>query len=73
MEKTIYTQSYTRLVNQLKKVRNQAKLKQKDVAEKLKRTQSYVSKIESGQLRLDIIQLKEIARVYKKRIDFFIK
>ncbi|MFA5276649.1 MAG: helix-turn-helix transcriptional regulator [Candidatus Omnitrophota bacterium] len=73
MEKTIYTQSYTRLIDQLKKARVQAKLKQKDVAEKLKRTQSYVSKIESGQLRLDVIQLKEIARVYKKHLDFFIK
>jgi len=72
MEKTIYTQSYGRLVSQLKKARSQAALKQTDVARKLKRTQSYISKIESGQLRVDVIQLKEIARVYKKPLDFFI-
>ena len=73
MDKTIYTKTYARLIDQLKKARKKARLKQKDVAKRLKRTQSYVSKIESGQSRLDIVQLKEIAQVYKKTLDFFIK
>ena len=73
MEKSIYTKSYSHLVDQLKKARKQKKLKQIDVAKKLNRTQSYISKIESGQLRLDIVQLKEISRLYKKQLDFFIK
>lgn len=73
MDKTIYTKAYSQLIGRLKKARGQAQLKQKDAAKKLKRTQSYISKIESGQLRLDIIQLKEIARVYKKTLDFFIE
>ena len=72
MDKTIYTKAYSNLVGRLKKARSQAQLKQKDAAKKLNRSQSYISKIESGQLRLDIIQLKEIARVYKKSLDFFI-
>jgi len=73
MDKTIYTKSYARLIGQLKQARKQAKLKQIDVAKKLKRTQSYVSKIESGQSRLDIIQLKELSQIYRKNLDFFIK
>ena len=73
MEKSIYTKSYSHLVDQLKKARKQKRLKQSDVARKLIRTQSYISKIESGQLRLDIVQLKEISRLYKKQLDFFIK
>jgi transcriptional regulator with XRE-family HTH domain len=68
MEKSIYTKSYSHLVDQLKKARKQKKLKQIDVAKKLNRTQSYISKIESGQLRLDIVQLKEISRLYKKKL-----
>jgi len=72
MDKTIYTKTYTRIISKLKKARKEARLNQKDVARKLNRTQSYVSKMESGQCRLDIVQLKEIAQVYKKALDFFI-
>ena len=61
------------MVKQLTAARKQAKLKQKDVARRLDRTQSYVSKIEAGQRRIDVVQLKELAEIYKKKIDFFIK
>lgn len=73
MDKTIFTKEYSLLVERLKKARKEAKLEQKDVARRLKRTQSYVSKIENGQLRLDILQLKEIAKTYHKNLDYFIK
>ena len=73
MEKTIYTKTYAHLITRLKKARKQARLKQTDVARKLKRTQSYVSKMESGQNRLDVVQLKEIAKVYKKSLEFFLE
>jgi transcriptional regulator with XRE-family HTH domain len=73
MDKTIYTQAHVYLVKQLRRARKKARLKQKDVARKLHRTQSYVSKIEGGQCRIDIVQLKELAGIYKKSLDFFIK
>ena len=73
MDKTIYTDDHKYLVEQLKKARNQAGLEQKQVAEMLNKTQSYVSKIESGQRRIDIKQLKDFARIYKKSIDYFLK
>ena len=73
MNKTIFTKSHRYLVGQLTAARKQAKLKQKDVARKLDRTQSYVSKIEAGQRRVDIVQLEELAEIYKKKINFFIK
>jgi len=73
MEKTIYTNDHKYMVEQLKKARRQAGLDQKQVADKLKKTQSYVSKIESGQRRIDINQLKEFAKIYKKEISYFIK
>ena len=44
-----------------------------EVAEKLGRTQSYLSKIESGQRRFDVLQLKEFAKIYKKPLDYFVK
>jgi len=73
MDKTIYTKSHRRLVSRLIKARKQARFKQNDVAKKLGRTQSYISKIESGQRRIDIVQLKEFAEIYNKKLDFFIK
>ncbi len=72
MDKTIFTESHRHLVNQLIKARRKAKLKQSDVAKKLGRTQSYISKIESGQRRIDTVQLKEFAAIYKKKINFFL-
>ena len=73
MEKTIFTKEYSLIVERLKKARKEAKLEQKDVARRLKRTQSYVSKIENGQLQLDVLQLKEIAKTYHKNLDYFIE
>ena len=73
MDKTIYTKVHRYLVKQLIKARKQARFKQEDVARKLGRTQSYISKIEVGQRRVDIVQLKELAEIYKKKLDFFIE
>ncbi len=73
MEKTIFTQSHKDLVSRLIKARKAAKLRQIDAAKKLGRTQSYISKIEAGQCRIDTVQLKEFAAVYKKKISHFIR
>jgi len=73
MEKTIYSDEHKYLVEKLIKARRDAGLAQKKVAKILNRSQSYISKIESGQRRVDIIQLKEFARIYKKTLNFFIK
>jgi transcriptional regulator with XRE-family HTH domain len=73
VRKSIYTKTHQKLVNQLIKARKEAGLKQIDAARLLGKTQSYISKIESGQRRIDIVQLKEFARIYKKKLDYFIK
>lgn len=73
MDKAIYTKDHKYLVEQLKKARFDIGLDQKEVAKILGKTQSYVSKVESGQRRIDIVQLKAFAKVYKKELDFFVK
>ncbi|MDD5409439.1 MAG: helix-turn-helix transcriptional regulator [Candidatus Omnitrophica bacterium] len=72
MDKTIFTKSHKDLVNRLIKARKAAKLRQIDAAKKLGRTQSYISKIEAGQRRIDTVQLKEFASIYKKNLQDFI-
>ena len=73
MNKTIYTNEHKHIVQQLKKARIEAGLDQEEVAKLLKKTQSYISKIESGQRRIDVVQLKELAKIYKKKLDWFLK
>jgi len=48
-------------------------LRQVDVAKKLKRTQSCVSRIEVGEQHLDILELKKFADLYGKDINYFVK
>ena len=73
MDKTIFSEGHKSLVGKLIKARKERGLRQEDVAKLLGRTQSFVSKIEAGQRRVDIIQLKEFAKIYKKNLSFFIK
>lgn len=73
MGKTIYSKGHKALVEKLIKARKDAELRQEDAAELLERTQSYISKIEAGQRRVDVIQLKEFAKIYKKALSFFIE
>ena len=73
MDKSIYSKEHKYLVEQLKKARVEAGLDQEKAAKLLGKTQSYISKIESGQRRIDIIQLKIFAKIYKKNLNFFIE
>ena len=73
MSSSIYSKEYKKVVEQLKKVRLEAGLKQIEVAEKLGKPQSFVSKVERGERRLDITELKQFADIYRKPINFFVK
>jgi transcriptional regulator with XRE-family HTH domain len=73
MEKTIYSKEYKKIIDKLKDARINAGLTQFDVAKRLRKHQSYISKIESRERRLDIIELKLLASLYKKDLSYFIK
>ena len=73
MVDTIRTKEYGDFIGKLRKARLEAGLRQIDVAKKLKRTQSYVSRVEVGEQRLDIMELKRFATMYNKDINYFIK
>lgn len=73
MVDTIRSREYADFVEKLREARLEAGLRQIDVAKKLKRTQSYVSRVEMGEQRLDILELKKFAKVYKKDMNYFIK
>ncbi len=72
MDKTQHTQRYGRLLAALRRARLDAGLSQGDVAARLGADASYVSKCESGERRLDVIELAEFCRIYGLGLrDFF--
>lgn len=73
MTKTIYSQDHRFLAQQLKKARKEVRLNQEEAANLLGKTQSYISKVESGQVRIDIFQLRDFAKIYKKKLNFFLR
>lgn len=72
MRSTLYSDVHRKLVQKLKAARLHSGLSQNQAAKALNRSQSAISKIESGQLRVEIILLKKLARVYKQDIRDFL-
>jgi transcriptional regulator with XRE-family HTH domain len=69
---SVWQKDYKRFLAKLKKARANSELTQVEVAKKLKKKQSYVSKCESGERRVDIAELKDFARIYGKRASYFV-
>jgi transcriptional regulator with XRE-family HTH domain len=72
MKKSIHTKEYAVFVERLRKAREEAGLTQVQVAKKLKRPQSHISNVESGQQRVDVVELKRFAKIYKQDINYFL-
>ena len=64
MGATIYTPEHRKLTRLLRSLREDRGLTQAEVAARLDRPQSFVSKYESGQRRLDLVELRVIGRTF---------
>ena len=58
VDKSIALQDYRTFLRELRTARKQSGLTQVDLAERLRETQSFVSKCERGERRLDIMELR---------------
>ena len=72
MDKSIHSKEYKVVLARLKKARLEAGLTQVQVANKLGHHQSYVSKIESGERRVDVVELNKFAKLYSKSVSYFL-
>lgn len=70
--KAVVSQRYRTLLSRLKAARRQAGLTQVAAAKALHRHQSYVSKCESGERRIDPVELEEFAKLYRKPFSYFL-
>jgi transcriptional regulator with XRE-family HTH domain len=73
VEKTIYTREYAVVLRLIKDAREQSGITQVKLAEKLRQSQSFVSKIERGDRRLDIIQLRTICKIVGMTLPDFVQ
>jgi transcriptional regulator with XRE-family HTH domain len=64
MQKSQHTRQYERLLKALRQARKSAGLTQLEVADRLDSYASYVSKCESGERRIDVVELAEFCRLY---------
>ncbi|MGO9574295.1 MAG: helix-turn-helix domain-containing protein [Terriglobales bacterium] len=58
-------------MKRLKRARIDAGLTQVEVAKLLSRPQSFISKSESGERRVDFVELLHLAKIYRKPPGFF--
>ena len=72
MKKTRFAKEYKKLAQKLKDARKKAHLEQTELATRLGKHQSYISKIETGHRHVDIFELKELSQILKKDINYFI-
>jgi transcriptional regulator with XRE-family HTH domain len=63
---------YRRFRDRLRAARHEAGLTQAEVARRLGRTQAFVSKCESGERRVDVVELATFARLYRKELGYFV-
>jgi transcriptional regulator with XRE-family HTH domain len=73
MEKTIYTRDYAIVLRLIKEARENSGITQVQLAKRLRLTQSYVSKIERGESRLDIVQLRTLCQTFGLSLTDFVK
>jgi len=58
MEKSLYSDGYAIFLRQLRAARKRAGLTQVALAEQLGETQSFISKCERGERRIDVVELR---------------
>ena len=70
--RSLHDTRYKLLLRRLRAARRDARLTQQDVAKAMGRHQSFVSKCEAGERRIDAVELLELARLYGKQVGYFV-
>lgn len=62
MSRSVFSDAYGSLLDALVEARKAAGLRQVDLANRLRKTQSFVSKMENGERRLDVIEFMLVTK-----------
>lgn len=68
---SVHSAQYQKFLQKFRQARVEAGISQVQVAQKLKKPQSFVSKCESGERRVDFVELRRFASLYCKPLSYF--
>ncbi len=69
--KALHSRRYKAFIERLRKAREEAGMTQVELAKALKRSQTWVSKWELGERRVDFVELEDIAKALGKELGWF--
>jgi transcriptional regulator with XRE-family HTH domain len=73
MVKSINSTASEKLASLLRSARSESKMTQSELAERLGLPQSFVSKYESGERRLDLVELRQICNALEISLADFVR
>jgi len=68
-----YPAQYQKFLERLRQARLEAGLTQTEVADALQKPQSFVSKCETGERRVDVVELQVLANLYGVPLNYFVE
>jgi transcriptional regulator with XRE-family HTH domain len=68
---TAYQREYAAFLIKLRQARKEAGLTQQDVTKRIGRARTFISKVELGERRIDVIETKHLMRLYGKDLTYF--
>lgn len=70
---SLHSDEYKRFLEHLRAVRLAAGMTQQQIADQLNKPQSYVSKCQSGERRMDIVEIHAFCVAMNKPVDEFVR
>lgn len=71
LSEELYQAAYHRFLTKLRQARADAGMTQVQVSALLGKPQSFMSKVETGERRLDFLELQVLAGIYGKELSYF--
>jgi transcriptional regulator with XRE-family HTH domain len=73
MKKSVFSHEQKAFCRVLRRAREEANVTQEELARRLSKTQSEISKCERGETRLDLVQLRQWCRALKVQLMDFVR
>jgi len=67
-----YQRAYVAFRERLIRARKDASMKQSEVNDLMGKPRTFISKCELGERRVDFVELQLLAKIYRKKLSFFI-